>query len=79
MDVQMQNWIRWGVGLVLVGYTRYTYMQVDKLRDRLTKVEQEVVAASVNNETLKRLEGELSSLTKVVYKIAGHLGIQTGE
>ena len=79
MDVQMQDWIRWGVGLVLVGYTRYTYMQVDKLRDRLTKVEQEVVAASVNNETLKRLEGELSSLTKVVYKIAGHLGIQTGE
>lgn len=79
MDIELQDWIRWGVGLVLVGYVRYTHMQVDKLRDRLDKVSDEVAAASVNNETLKRLEGELSSLTKVVYKIAGHLGIQTGE
>ena len=79
MGPQVQEWIRWGIGLVLVGYVRYTHMQVDKLRDRLDKVEHEAAATSVNNETLKRLEGELSSLTKVVYKIAGHLGIQTGE
>jgi len=79
MDIELQDWIRWGLGLVLVGYVRYTHMQVDKLRDRLDKVEHAAAAASVNSETLKRLEGELSSLTKVVYKIAGHLGIQTGE
>lgn len=79
MDDQLQEWIRWGVGLVIVAYIRYTHSQVDKLRERLSQVEHDVAAASINNVTLARLENELTSLSKVVYKIAGHLGIQTGD
>lgn len=79
MDAQLQEWIRWGIGLVLVAYVRYTHTQVDKLRERLSEVEHDVAAASTNNVTLIRLEKELTSLSKVVYRIAGHLGIQTGD
>lgn len=78
MDPQTQEWIRWGLGLVLVGYTGYTHMQVEKLRDRLDKVETTVAASSNNSVILLRLDSELKTLSRVVYQIAGHLGIPTG-
>lgn len=90
MDVETQEWIRWGLGIVLLGYVRYTHMQIKEERDtrnmqmhdlgeRLNYTETQVAIAAQNASLLTDLRKEVNTLSKVVYLIAGKLGIKTGD
>lgn len=78
----MQEWIRWvlgGLGTLSMVYARYLHSQIDKLREQMGAQETKIAAVSASTATLTRVENDLSSLTKVVYRIAGHLGVPTGD
>lgn len=82
MDDQLQEWIRWGlagIGTLSMVYARYLHGQIDKLREQVGAQETKIAAVSASTATLTRVENDLSSLTKVVYRIAGHLGVPTGD
>lgn len=90
MDVQMQDWIRWGLGLVLVGYTRYVHNQIrqehiermeaiKELSDRMSAVEIQSATSARDSEVLEKVRDKLDKLATVVYMMAGQMGIKTTE
>lgn len=82
MNDQLQEWIRWGLGglgALSLFYARYVHGQMDTLREQVVDVKTKLASVSTSTTTLARLESDLSSLTKVVYRIAGHLGVPTGD
>lgn len=82
MDIELEDWIRWGlggIGVLSMAYARYIHGQMDTLREQVVDVKTKLASVSTSTTTLARLENDLSSLTKVVYRIAGHLGVPTGD
>ena len=93
MDGQTQEWLRWaldGLGASAAVYARWTYGQlkgertareeaVKEINTRITAVELSAAAAARDSEVLGRVQEKLDKLAVVVYKMAGHMGIQTPE
>ena len=93
MDAQTQDWLRWaldGLGACAAVYARWTNSQlkdertareevVKDINARITAVELSAAAAARDSEVLGRVQEKLDKLAVVVYKMAGHMGIQTPE
>lgn len=90
MDLELQDWIRWGVGIVLVGYVRYVQNQlrlehtermesIKELNDRLSTAEIQSAASARDSEVLEKVRDKLDKLATVVYMMAGQMGIKTTE
>jgi hypothetical protein len=90
MDNQMLDWIRWGIGLVLVSYTRYVHNQIGlehtermeaikQLNERMAVVERQSTTSARDGEMLQKVCDKLDKLANVVYMMAGQAGFKTPE
>lgn len=93
MDGQTQEWLRWaldGLGALAALYAKITHGQIkaerkareealEEVGKRLTTVELQSAVAARDSEVLEKVQDKLDKLTVVVYRMAGHMGIQTPE
>jgi hypothetical protein len=90
MDNQMLDWIRWGIGLVLVSYTRYVHHQIGlehtermeairQLSERIAIVERQSAASERDSATLEKVCDKLDKIASVVYMMSGQMGLKTTE
>lgn len=90
MNAQLQDFIQWAIGLVLViaipSYTRWVHGEIKSLRSETTTktedIEKElgtlkvqVAAFEATRAALERMENKLDDLTKLVHQMAGRQGI----
>lgn len=90
MNVQLQDFIQWAVGLAMViavpGYTRWVHSEINRLRketsgktahleDQLSNLRVQLAAFEATRAALERVETKLDDLTKLVHQMAGRQGI----
>lgn len=90
MNVQLQDFIQWAVGLVLAisipAYTRWVHGEIkalrtqttaktDHLEEELGSLRVQVAAFEATRAALERMENKLDDLTKLVHQMAGRQGI----
>lgn len=90
MNIQLQDFIQWALGLILViaipGYTRWVHSEIKSLRTQTTSktddlekelgtLKVQVASFESTRAALERMENKLDDLTKLVHQMAGRQGI----
>lgn len=90
MTFQLQDFLQWAVGIILVlsipGYTRWVHGQFKDLREEtrgksqhleeeISNIRVQVASFEATRAALERMETKLDDLTKLVHQMAGRQGI----